>query len=1090
MRGLKKHSSLVGKSVILRIFLLCAIAIFSIQAFQNVAKADQFSWTSSDPTYNNLDFQQSTQTFDASKNCIDQQVFVSPDTQPTSVCVYQKDNFRYGSYVKTHNLGMWNQYTESKLVVGIGSDSKMYKVNNASNNPMPLDLSTGRDLIYRYGCGGCAWGGNIYIYQDFVKNLTHNFNFTDGLTYDFNNEKLKVLRFPDNDEPIRINRVDSSENGKWLIMEVLGRGLMTLNLDTMEMKQISGYNGHYGVGLDPRMEMAITNDGSHVAVAGQNVPFFVYDINDNCGRSVDSNMSFDVSNSCPVKQLDPIVHQQYPDGYFSINKPSFSSDSGELTFYVKEQQNAQTIKQASLSATGYVPIKLDYLALGDSFSSGEGDIEKNPDTGHTYYLSRTNDPGGNGMPRETCHISSRSYPFQLATAYNISDKTQSIACSGAETKDMRYASKYIGQNNRLKVLSPFDRLQWQGDALASFVPGRIEQIRFVSKYQPKAITLTVGGNDVDFGSRINKCASSGDICEYVTNSKSRAKLGYEIQNQFENLKSLYLDLHKASPKTKIYVLDYPSFINPEIGQNCRYDDGYLKSEEKTLIDESIKYMNATIKNATEAAGVNYIDIYSSLIGGRICDSSGKYVTSLQDVGLLNSSQYYTTFHPNNQGHQKIAKKIQNYFDTSNLIDYNNIPDQNPLIVAPDPTEYFSTSMSQYLSENNSKHTIITADEQTKTQAFDISLDEFSFGPGEQVDATIHSIPTDLGTFTSASDGAVNATLTIPESVSTGLHTLILSGKSYSGEPIELYQTVLVKGTDPNDIDEDGILDNLDSCLFISPIGVDADNDGLDDMCDPEIGESKPYRARNGNINKGENAEHIYIERNTQATSFTGISGDSDPDGDGWAIVAQSTKPANSGTPAHFWIDDNKIPHVSTRTNDEGCVQFTPRSLKVVKANKLRKLKQEAKNTNTCRSEPISADIDSDGVPDNQQPLYRAHNGIAANGEDVNSIYLERNSVAAEAQLGLSDYSHSNSWNILAFSQNDTTKANFAKLVMVTDENGKPLPTILANQTKVSSKGKITITCIALQPQNTNIITVNNQDRKLKKAAIQQGGNCE
>ncbi|OGL33070.1 hypothetical protein A3F64_01100 [Candidatus Saccharibacteria bacterium RIFCSPHIGHO2_12_FULL_42_8] len=62
--------------------------------------------------------------------------------------------------------------------------------------------------------------------------------------------------------------------------------------------------------------------------------------------------------------------------------------------------------------------------------------------------------------------------------------------------------------------------------------------------------------------------------------------------------------------------------------------------------------------------------------------------------------------------------------------------------------------------------------------------------------------------------------------------------------------------------------------------------------------------------------------------------------------------------------------------------------------------------------------------------------------------------------------------------------------MVTDENGKPLPTVLANQTKINNKGKVNIICIALQPKNTNVMTINNQDRKLKKVTIPEGEGCE
>ena len=64
--------------------------------------------------------------------------------------------------------------------------------------------------------------------------------------------------------------------------------------------------------------------------------------------------------------------------------------------------------------------ELDYLAMGDSYSSGEGDIENGFSE---FYIKNT------GSPKD-CHLSSRSYPYILAKRQNIKG-VQSVACSGA-----------------------------------------------------------------------------------------------------------------------------------------------------------------------------------------------------------------------------------------------------------------------------------------------------------------------------------------------------------------------------------------------------------------------------------------------------------------------------------------------------------------------------------------------------------------------------------------------------------------------------------------------------------------------------------
>lgn len=297
---------------------------------------------------------------------------------------------------------------------------------------------------------------------------------------------------------------------------------------------------------------------------------------------------------------------------------------------------------------------------------------------------------------------------------------------------------------------------------------------------------------------------------------------------------------------------------------------------------------------------------------------------------------------------------------------------------------------------------------------------------------------------------------------------------------------MYKGTDRNDLDGDSIPDIQEACgPFIQAAGVDKDYDAIDDACDPQIEGVQVYRVRNGDVAKNENPEFMYIERNIHASNYTGILNDSDPDGDSWAVVGQSNSDRNAGTPARFWIDESKIPHVSVRTSDRGCVQYTPRSLKEVQSSRLRTLKQEARNASTCRDQPIMSDVDGDNTPDSQQILYRARNGDVEFGEDPSIIYLERNAVAAEAQLNVSDYDHAKTWNLLASSQSEATKAQFVKMVMVDQE-----PIILAKQARINSKGKTIVTCIALQPPYTKVITIPNTNKKLKKVPIPEGEKCE
>ena len=79
------------------------------------------------------------------------------------------------------------------------------------------------------------------------------------------------------------------------------------------------------------------------------------------------------------------------------------------------------------------PTKLDYLALGDSYSSGEGDTEKNSATRQKYYrqLTDVNEDKKQGIPGEKCHSSTRSYPYKLAQYMELKQNKRFFICSSS-----------------------------------------------------------------------------------------------------------------------------------------------------------------------------------------------------------------------------------------------------------------------------------------------------------------------------------------------------------------------------------------------------------------------------------------------------------------------------------------------------------------------------------------------------------------------------------------------------------------------------------------------------------------------------------
>lgn len=919
-----------------------------------------------------------------------------------------------------------------------------------------------------------------------------------------------------------------SNNGKWLVAEVKGVGLVRIDLTNYAAKRFSTYDANSSGSVEVRL--AISDDGEHAALFGPQSgysSFSFYDIPENCGDTLGTeyvSSSVPVAGSCASKVM-PASFNASLGLYYSMPPQAvrYGNENGEIKYVTSMDSESGSVTWGRLYAPGYAPQRLGYLAMGDSYSSGEGDTDQINNTDIKWYLPATdvNENKSAGVPREKCHISLRSYPYKVNQEKTIEGGMKSIACSGAVIDDVvGNNSSYMGQPKGGKSDKDDPRLEGYVDAnalksegLNNFIPGRNKQIEFVKQYQPKVITLTMGGNDTGFADKIEACVQLG-TCDYATVAW-RGKLKSEITGSYDRLVDLYTKLYEASGKSaKIYVLGYPQFINADANVSCQSIFG-MNDEERSMIFNSVTYMNNVIEQAAKAAGVKYVDIENSLQGHRICDNDTKYVTAITNIFGANGNERQESFHPNSLGHAAIKDSISQALGNSSLLEYNvcpNLPSGQTL--CPDYTArkdnipsvaYFD---NQVVSKSEYKPMMNTP--VVKGTQYDVAIPSYKFAPGSSTTLTFHSDPVEAGSYTASSTGGLDVSISIPSELPAGFHTLVLNGTSYDGQPITISQVIEVRGSNQSDIDEDGIADNLDSCAYIPLLNSDADLDGIDDACDPEVGSSPLiYRARTGDTNRQygsgfEKSDYIYLERNTRAASITGITGDYDPDGDGWSIVSASqgtpyttTSRPDAGPVANFIVEGTGVstkPYVYLRAGGYGCVSYRASSLSKVEAGQTRYLTRVADNTDKCRKESPSDDLDNNGLADNVQPIYTARNGIQANGEDPSRIYLYRSFHAAEAQLGISDYTPWGTaagnykdpireWNLLASSQGEYIPA-YNKLVILEGSVSGPLPTILTK--------KLNGECIAYQPKSTEIIKMTTQATRTfnKLTSLPAGVNCD
>ena len=1060
-------------------------------------KALPLSWTSATPTVvSSEDSSGGSDSTCRQPSRYENNIVVEGISGTKTVCASQGQHIKFGVVS-----------SPSYTAVSFLNDQKMYVVANfGCSGAQPCTYIPSHDtLVTLRSVNGAYSGTEFTVYKNVTSRLSSAQSETFGQVYNFDYSNPDYVA-TSSTEKLRAYSYSISQSGRWITLPMVGHGLFRFDLENLTLLKYSNKRPAYTLGFRQNYEDAVTNDGNHIIIGGVNVTSEIYDVS-NCGTEfTPSNTSQEfynnIPNPCPGLGLSTITGITTAN-LKSIHDPKFSEDNGEIRLYATSMQ--YELKKVVLRAANYnAPPRLDYLALGDSYSSGEGDIERRPN-GLKYYLPGTDVKGDytQGIPEEKCHISMRSYPFKLIKDMELSrDQAKLVACSGAIINDVAVSANvyYTGQGDRLKKLNTQAEIDiYQKQAREQFISGRVRQNEFIERNQTEVVTLTIGGNDLKFADKLKLCITNHPLQNCSLNSeKGRAQLAKEIKSLYPKLKHTYEKIKTNS--TKVYVLGYPQFVSRQFN-NCGINVA-LSPNERVMINEAVAYANKVIKAAANDSGVKYVDIEDSLSGHSLCDFGESYVTGVSGYGI--STEQQEMFHPNAKGHGAIFEKIKEGLGSQDLQDSTNC---NAIIACPtgqtvgEPTvpEYFAPSLSLYdqafkaydMVKNTVQSTVsggVTVVKKGINWIAEVS--PMVTKPTMAVRFELNSNPVDLGTYTTNSDGSIAATLNIPANVPAGIHTLRMYAQTYSGEEVEYYQVIEVQGED-GDVDEDSIADSQDACIYIQASGTDADFDGTDDACDPEIAsEPQIYRARNGNAVVSESPDYIYIERNIRASSITGISGDYDPNGDGWALVGVSQSETDGGMVANFWVDNNSVPHVSTRTEEDGCVQYTPASLAAVTPSAASALTMEATNTDTCRAEPPEEDMDGDGHPDNTQALYRARNGDTAKGEDPSKLYIERNTRAAEAQIGITDYTATDSesnglngdyrstWSLLAVSQSQGTQGLFNKILTLNNN-----PVILAKD--------INNQCIALKPLSLSFVKKSTQStRALELTTIPQGAACE
>lgn len=719
-------------------------------------------------------------------------------------------------------------YAGASIFVTKGRDQTYYPLSIPYDRYAILSPDTDRIVLYR---SLNNYSSTFSVYEDASKHL----NYSDG-AYVFQTSQPS---FQYSQSPQFYTFPRLSSDGRFAAYVGVNASNTKFAVKTVDLE--TGQTNTVGYILDTQAyiqesyrDIAVSDDGEYVAI-------------NTYARQEDSGNFFRTvqvwrNRNCDVEASVACETRLATDNVPSIGTPSglaFNDTATVLTLmnFIQTTPDSQEYHRTTFSIPDLFRAKrLDYLAMGDSYSSGEGDTS----AGGSHYISGTNVSGNVSHPREVCHISNRSYPFLLREWLMTDTEMQSIACSGAVVAHDYTGSEYgyKGQGSRLKDVPDVMRSQMKQEALdVSFIPGRNKQVSFVEKYQPKAVTLTGGGNDVGFGNILKACADPRGTCTEATSPLKISKLGGTIRSQYDVLKRLYKTIHDKSPKTKIYAVGYPQFV-ADRDVSCAANVG-LDMVERRLVHEGVVMVNDVIEAAANAAGVKYVDIESSLGSAVLCgEARTEYVTGItvnKTWSQLSNKDFYSneSFHPNAMGHYVMARAIQSALGGKSPIEYSYCrgtaticPKSTPAPPFTDFFKVFDNVQLKWIGDTFAQVTI----QPLLNSTLRISTDQLGAG---NATVRMESTPRILGVVEVGEDGVLDAEFIVPHDADPGHHTLYIDALSPAGESITLWQQITVFGRD-GDLDGNGVDDASQPCPFIIGSLKDSDLDRVDDRCDPEI----------------------------------------------------------------------------------------------------------------------------------------------------------------------------------------------------------------------------------------------------------------
>ena len=632
-------------------------------------------------------------------------------------------------------------------VYGVGSKPRVARlVNYAGQYEYAISFAKER---YFYPLGYLCRGLDRCVYSQAEDTLLHQALLMDGsYTYRLVKHFSKQVQRIDGEQVsyqvqglegdllldgATMTTLGVSTNGRWAAIEVPRKGIVRLDIRTGQITWIASLVVS-GASPQPVLGLAVSQDGSWVASTGWRQGLTVYKVQEPCGQT---GAFHDVTQWCASSS---VVKAELFPGYVRAYRPVFSGDGMRLSLFLVKQQGAARVTVAPASALGVQGAQ--YIALGDSYTSGEGELAD------SFYLPETN------IATNHCHVSNRSYPLLLGNFWSL--PAANAACSGSRISEVR-----------LKLL------QLHGT-------------------QPTLISLGIGGNDIDLIGKLKSCLGPG-TCEWAKEGL-RLSTAQEMKKILPDLVQL-IDEAKLTTGAAVFVVGYPSVINTEASSCDALTASLLSHDEREYIEQSLQYLNTILRSAARYSEVTYVDTSQAFAGERLCEGAQKGMNAVRigdDIApleFLKSVKFIgaESFHPTPYGHEKIAEAIRESYGA-----FWQAQECGSCSGAIDSVSYWTQGTSGLaLALTQSAVHFLMSDEFTAGSSYSFSFEADAFEPATPVRVELRSDTHVLGEFVAAGDGSLSGIVALPSGVE-GTHTVHVIGTSRSGEAIDMYQTIHIE----------------------------------------------------------------------------------------------------------------------------------------------------------------------------------------------------------------------------------------------------------------------------------------------------------